>query len=331
MVLELSENAKRKLIHAKYGLFGHSAVQICSWTKKSLVKNKTCYKEKFYGVKSHKCMQFTPLSLWCTNNCVFCWRPASYLNKLDEKEKINSPEKIVDNLIEERKKLMIGFGGNDKIDKKKLNDAFIPNHFAISLSGEPTLYPKLCGLIDYLKNKKKARTIFLVTNGQVPNALEKLNNKKYLPTQLYISVSAPNEKKYIDISRPRQKRAWKLFLKSMDIMSVLKCRRVLRMTMINGLNTKKKYFKEYAKLIKRANPDFIEVKSYVHIGESQKELKRINQCSFEQIKKISRALENYLDFEYCDDAFNSKICLLKNKKEKYGKIIEYTNELSIKK
>ncbi|MCK5040238.1 MAG: 4-demethylwyosine synthase TYW1 [Candidatus Aenigmarchaeota archaeon] len=322
MVLELSETAKKKLIHAQYGLFGHSAVQICSWTKKSLVKKGVCYKEKFYGVDSHKCMQFTPLSLWCTNNCVFCWRPASYLNNFDEKEEIDCPENIVENLIVERKKLMMGFGGNDKVDKEKLKDAYVPNHFAISLSGEPTLYPKLCGLIDYLKKEKKARTVFLVTNGQVPETLEKLAVKKCLPTQLYISVSAPNEEKYIEISRPKQKGAWSLFCKSLDVMNGVKCRTVLRMTMINGLNTGEEYFEDYAKLVKRANPDFIEVKSYMHIGESQKQLGKENQCDFGQVQEISKRLCECVDFDYCDDAANSRICLLKNKDGRYGKIIE---------
>ena len=322
MDLKLSEIAKKKLLNAQYGLFNHSAVQICSWTKKSLTKNEVCYKEKFYGVDSHKCMQFSPMSLWCTNNCVFCWRPASYLKNFDEKSNVvDNPEKIIENLIVERKKLMRGFGGNDKVNKEKLKDAYVPNHFAISLSGEPTLYPRLYELISYLKKEKKARTVFLVTNGQVPQMLEKLDKDNCLPTQLYISVSAPNEEKYLEISRPKQKDAWGLFGKSLDVMKRLKCRTVLRMTMINGLNTDEKYFPQYAKLIKRANPDFIEVKSYVNIGESQKQLEKDNQCDFKQVQEISKDLCKCVDFDYSDDAANSKICLLKNKNGRHSQQI----------
>ncbi|MCK5176182.1 MAG: 4-demethylwyosine synthase TYW1, partial [Candidatus Aenigmarchaeota archaeon] len=152
--------------------------------------------------------------------------------------------------------------------------------------------------------------------------LEKLDRDNCLPTQLYISVSAPNEEKYIQISRPKQKDAWSLFSKSLDVMNGLKCRTVLRMTMINGLNTGEEYFEDYAKLIKRANPDFIEVKSYVNIGESQKQLGKNNQCEFEQVQEISKMLCKCVDFDYCDDAANSKICLLKNQEGRYGKIIE---------
>ncbi|OYT34088.1 MAG: 4-demethylwyosine synthase TYW1 [Candidatus Aenigmarchaeota archaeon ex4484_52] len=322
MKLKLSQIQKKKLIKAQYGLFSHSAVQICSWTKKSLVKNLVCYKEKFYGIDCHKCMQFTPLSLWCTNNCIFCWRPASYLNNFDKTSRIEYPKQIIENLIIERKKLLIGFKGNDKINKSKLEDAFIPNHFAVSLSGEPCLYPKLCGIIDYLKNKKKARTIFLVTNGQVPQKIEELNKNNCLPTQLYISVSAPTEEKYLEISRSRQKNSWNLFNKSLNIIRKLKCRTILRMTMINKINTDEKYFPDYANLIKKANPDFVEVKSYINIGESQKQLEKANQCSFEQIQEISKKLCNYISFDYANDAENSKICLLKNKNNQYNMIID---------
>ena len=322
MKLKLSQIQKKKLIKAQYGLFSHSAVQICSWTKKSLVKNLVCYKEKFYGIDCHKCMQFTPLSLWCTNNCIFCWRPASYLNNFDKTSRIEYPKQIIENLIIERKKLLIGFKGNDKINKSKLEDAFIPNHFAVSLSGEPCLYPKLCGIIDYLKNKKKARTIFLVTNGQVPQKIEELNKNNCLPTQLYISVSAQTKEKYLEISRSRQKNSWNLFNKSLNIIRKLKCRTILRMTMINKINTDEKYFPDYANLIKKANPDFVEVKSYINIGESQKQLEKANQCSFEQIQEISKKLCNYISFDYANDAENSKICLLKNKNNRYNMIID---------
>ena len=46
----------------------HSAVKMCRWTKKSMRNEGVCYKEKFYGIKSHLCCQMTPW-LGCENHC----------------------------------------------------------------------------------------------------------------------------------------------------------------------------------------------------------------------------------------------------------------------
>lgn len=41
----------------QYGVVGrHSAVKVCEWTKKSLVTGNSCYKQKFYGIQSHRCL-----------------------------------------------------------------------------------------------------------------------------------------------------------------------------------------------------------------------------------------------------------------------------------
>ena len=46
-----------------YRLVGnHSAVKTCHWARKSLSTGgrENCYKQKFYGVPSHRCLQMTP-------------------------------------------------------------------------------------------------------------------------------------------------------------------------------------------------------------------------------------------------------------------------------
>ena len=53
------------------------------------------------------------------------------------------PEEIMTNLMAERKKLIMGHYGDPNQDKKKLDESLLPNHYAISLSGEQTMYPKL--------------------------------------------------------------------------------------------------------------------------------------------------------------------------------------------
>jgi len=79
-LIMLDKNIKQLLKKQHYEIAGkneHSAVQICRWTKKSLRDEGVCYKEKFYGIKSHLCCQMTP-SLYCPNKCVHCWRAIEY-------------------------------------------------------------------------------------------------------------------------------------------------------------------------------------------------------------------------------------------------------------
>ena len=58
----LPEKIKETLKKQHYEIAGknqHSAVQICRWTKKSLIGEGSCYKEKFYGIK--KAGQFSKI------------------------------------------------------------------------------------------------------------------------------------------------------------------------------------------------------------------------------------------------------------------------------
>ncbi len=62
----------------KYHLVGaHSAVKRCKWLYESIVNDRPCYKQKFYGIKSHRCIQMSPSLYYCTQQCLFCWRAQS--------------------------------------------------------------------------------------------------------------------------------------------------------------------------------------------------------------------------------------------------------------
>jgi hypothetical protein len=53
----------KQLEKAGYGIYNHSAVEICHWTKESIVNGRTCYKNKFYGIDTAGCMEMTHLLL----------------------------------------------------------------------------------------------------------------------------------------------------------------------------------------------------------------------------------------------------------------------------
>ncbi|HVX03073.1 MAG TPA: radical SAM protein, partial [Nitrososphaera sp.] len=197
-LIQITPKVKERLRKAKYGVYNHSAVELCHWTKKSFANEGTCYKHKFYGISTHQCMEMTPAAMNCENRCVYCWRPAEFYDTLEMPEQmVDEPEVIVQNLMAERKRLINGFYGRSKNDRAKLDESLLPAHYAISLSGEPTMYPKLPQLIRYLKTLKATKSIFLVTNGQEPDMLRKLVQEDALPTQIYLSTNASNKKMFL--------------------------------------------------------------------------------------------------------------------------------------
>jgi tRNA wybutosine-synthesizing protein 1 len=227
------------------------------------------------------------------------------------KGKILSPNEIIDKCIAMQRKLLIGFKGNPKVDKKKFEESLEPRQFAISLSGEPTLYPYLGELINELRKRKI--TSFLVTNGLNPEVLAKLNRKKQLPTQLYLSVNAPNEELFNKIVRSKLKNAWKIYQKTLKLFPKLKTRKVLRLTLIKDLNMQD--LEGYANLIKIAKPDFVECKAFMSTGFSRQRLGYERMPWHHEIREFSEKLAKMTGLKILDEKKESCVVLLgRNKK-----------------
>jgi len=303
---KLTQELKKLLEKQQYAFIGnHSAIKICEYTKKSLRNKDVCYKEKFYNIKSHRCCQISPAINFCTNSCVYCWRPIEYTQGTKITGKIDNPKELIDKAIQAQRQQLIGFKGSKNTNKKRFQEAMDPNQFAISLSGEPTLYPKLNQFLKEIQKRKA--TSFLVTNGLQPKVLKKLNP---LPTNIYISLDAPNESLFNQIDRSKIKSAWKKLNQSLKIMSKLKTTKVIRLTLIKHLNMIEP--ESYAKLIQKANPDFIEVKAYMWIGFSQQRLELKNMPYHKEIKDFSKQLLKYLpSYKYKDEKKESRVVLLK--------------------
>jgi len=274
------------------GNHGHSAVKVCQWTKESLRTNRACYKELWYPpVQSHRCMMMTPY-LGCNCHCLYCWRlhsgdrPELIWQELpmDVKE-FDEPGHIVDEAIRQRRLLLIGWKGNPKADKRKLEEALKPTMMTMSLTGEPTLYPEASELI--AEAERRGIITFLVTNGTKPEALETMNP---LPFQLYVSISAPNRKLYAQIVRPLVKDAWGQVNRTLELLPSLETRKVLRLTMIADWNMSS--HEEYAHLIENAEPDYVEVKAYEWVGQSQKRLRKNAMPYMKDIKEFAGKLAN---------------------------------------
>ncbi|MDI6730565.1 MAG: 4-demethylwyosine synthase TYW1 [Candidatus Altarchaeum sp.] len=300
----ITEEQKNLLTRHQYKIIGKNAgVKICLWTKRSLTDNGVCYKEKFYGIKSHRCIQMSPSLMNCTYSCTFCWRLHELSPKISDGI-FDEPEEIVEKSIIAQRVLLSGFKGNKNINIKKFEEAQNPNQVAISLVGEPLLYPKIYNLIEAYKRRNF--TTFVVSNGSVPK-----KNAEIKPTQLYISMNAPDEEIFKKICRPSIKDAWKIYNESLEFFSKKSdVKRVIRLTMIKDFNSHN--IEGYAKLIEKANPDFIECKSFMFVGGSRHEpgLSLDKMLTMKEILEFSEKLEKVTGYKIKDYKEESRVALL---------------------
>ena len=313
-LIQIKPGVLQQLKKAKYGVADHSTVQLCHWTKKSFKNEGDCYKHKFYGISTHQCMEFSPAGMHCENRCVYCWRPMEFYDSLKmEPERVTEPEEILIKLMEERRKLIMGHYGDIKSDKQKLDESLSPSHYSISLSGEPTMYPKLPELIKYLKSLKATKSTFLVTNGQEPDMIKRLSDEGALPTQLYLSTNAADYESFLKINRPRYKDSWERWNTTLEMLKELDTRTVLRITLIRNYNTSDEMIPAFASMIKRSSPHFIEVKSYMHIGRSTNRLERAHMLEFDEVKRFASELASQSKiFSVMDESEISRIVVLQN-------------------
>lgn len=274
----MSKARKRVRKETYEKVLNHSAVQLCNWTKKSLKDEGVCFKEKFYGIKSHLCCQMTP-SIFCNNRCIHCWRDISN-SSLEFPVNSDEPKDILEGVVKAQRKLLTGF----KIDKnskskqlskanqKKLSEAQNPNQFALSLTGEPTLYPKIGELI--FEIRKRNATSFLVTNGLQPEVIKKLIEENNLPTRLYVSVNTSNKIEHKKFHRSLNEDAWEKLTETLSLFPKIKKKNttVFRMNLVRDLNMKDEFISEFAELIKSSKPHFIELKGYMSVGFARERL-----------------------------------------------------------
>jgi tRNA wybutosine-synthesizing protein 1 len=165
------------------------------------------------------------------------------------------------------------------------------------------IYPEIDGLIEEFH--RRDFTTFLVTNGMTP---EKLENLKEEPTQLYISLDAPDKKIFEKLCNPQIENGWENLNKSLDLLSSFDCRKVLRMTCVKDFNMQKA--EEYADIIKRSSPDFVEIKAYMFVGYSRKRLQWENMPSNQEIYDFADSVAEKCGLEIIDKAYESRVVLV---------------------
>lgn len=307
------EQLKTIFKREKYQLVGsHSAVKKCRWLHESLVNSRICYKQKFYGIQSHRCLQMTPSAFYCTLRCLHCWRVQPEDLKIEDVfDEVNfpagdNPELIVEESLKAQRRILTGYKAHNKIERVKYQEALEPTHAAISLTGEPTLYPSLNDLI--CEFHKRKMTTFLVTNGTIPEALSKLSSE---PSQLYISLQAPNEDLFNKICRPQITTAWRKVEKSLGMLKSFKNPTVLRLTLTKNLNMEN--IEAYAKIISKAQSTYVEAKAYMFVGFSRQRLNFTNMPTHKEIKSFSEKLSKLTGYNVVDEARENRVVLLSEK------------------
>jgi len=304
-VRELMERQGYKIV------LNHSAIKPCYWFREALMRGRTCYKNRFFGIKTWSCLQMTPAASFCNLQCLYCWRlnasdvpPESRWREIPEEGSTwDDPEEITEESIRVHRMLVQGYKGVKVFSERWLEEAEEPKHAAISLTGEPMLYPHIGGLVDAYR--RRGMTTFIVTNGTLPERLESLERE---PTQLYVTVPAYGEELYRRITRPLIPDAWQRLNRTLELLQSISAPTVMRITAIKGLNMERP--EEWAKLILKYEPTYVEPKAYMYVGYSRRRLSRENMPSHADVREFAEALARETGYRILSEVPESRVVLL---------------------
>lgn len=174
------------------------------------------------------------------------------------------------------------------VQMDRWKEAHTVRHCALSLVGEPIMYPRIDELLADLHRRKIST--FLVTNGQHPEAIESLRPI----TQLYVSVDAPTQESLIAIDRPLFQDAWDRLKRSLVSLKDKGQRTVARLTVVKGWNSDE--ISGYANLIALGKVSLVEVKGVTFCGKSDaSNLNMSNTPYHHEVVKLTKTLKEDLD------------------------------------
>jgi len=183
------------------------------------------------------------------------------------------------------------------VSPERLQESMTIKHCALSLVGEPIIYPYINEFVDLLHENRISS--FLVTNAQFP---EKILAMKPV-TQLYLSVDAATEESLKVIDRPLFGDFWQRHLASIDALAKYPQRTVHRLTLVKEYNMEE--VNDYAKLVARGLPDLVEVKGVTYCGKSDASNLTIKNTPFHQevvsfCKDLSEAINKTVDLNIAE-------------------------------
>jgi tRNA wybutosine-synthesizing protein 1 len=174
--------------------------------------------------------------------------------------KTDDPHFIVEQAVKKHIGMIKEAKGIPGVRMDRWKEAHTVRHCALSLVGEPIMYPRIDELLHDLHDR--CISTFLVTNGQHPAAIGSLRPI----TQLYVSVDAPSKESLIEIDRPLFSDAWERLRESLVSLKNKGQRTVARLTVVKGWNSDE--LAGYAELIALGRVSLVEVKGVTFCGKS---------------------------------------------------------------
>ncbi|CCK69863.1 putative tRNA 4-demethylwyosine synthase KNAG_0D01110 [Huiozyma naganishii CBS 8797] len=278
----------KNLTKQGYKIVGsHSGVKVCRWTKNELRGKGSCYKKSLFNIASSRCMELTP-SLACSSKCVFCWRHGTNPVSKNWRWETDDPQFILENALEAHYSMIKQMRGVPGIIADRFAKAFQVAHCALSLVGEPILYPHITRFIELLHQKHI--TSFLVCNAQHPESLRTIGKV----TQLYVSIDAPTKGELQKVDRPLYKDFWERMMECLDIIKTVQShqRTVYRLTLVKGFNMGD--IISYADLVERGLPCFIEVKGATFSGTAKDSVNALTMQNIPYLEECKKFVESFV-------------------------------------
>lgn len=308
----------KNLTKQGYKIIGsHSGVKVCRWTKNELRGRGSCYKKSLFNIASSRCMELTP-SLACSSKCVFCWRHGTNPVSKNWRWETDSPEFILENALTAHYSMIKQMRGVPGVIEERFANAFKVGHCALSLVGEPILYPHISKFIELLHEKEI--TSFLVCNAQHPDSLRNIGHV----TQLYVSIDAPTKNELKKVDRPLYKDYWERVLECLEILKTVQShqRTVFRLTLVKGFNMGD--ISAYCDLVERGEPCFIEVKGATFSGNSKDNVNSLTMQNIPYNEECKKFVESFveelqrrsMDYDIAAEHAHSNCILIANTKFK---------------
>jgi tRNA wybutosine-synthesizing protein 1 len=106
------------------------------------------------------------------------------------------------------------------------------------------------------------------------------------------------------------------------MLSKLNTRTVLRITLIRNYNDDDEIIPAFASMLKNSSPNFVEIKSYMHIGRSTNRLEHDNMLDMDEVRHFASKLSEQSEiFSVMDESFISKIVVLQNQERFIDRLI----------
>jgi tRNA wybutosine-synthesizing protein 1 len=210
---------------------------------------------------------------------------------------MDPPDEIVKEAIDLHTNLIKQLKGVPGVTPETHKNAMNIKHCALSLVGEPIMYPRINELLSELHTRRIST--FLVTNAQFPGAIRSL-----VPvTQLYVSVDAATRDILQKTDRPLFPDFWERYIDSFKAIRNVHQRTVYRLTLVKEYNMEddSETIKNYAELVSIGCPDFIEIKAVTFCGSNDNDKHNLTMKNVpwhEEVLKFSTALCQAVGAEY---------------------------------